>query len=280
MLADALISVQEQTFPYFEVIVADDHSEDEGETKAVVESLNDPRFTYLHLDSRRGPAGARNAASHVCRGEYVSFLDSDDLMRPEKLASHVHILDNDPDAAMVYSDEYIMGPDGRISPSGAAAQRGGPLPSGHIARDFVLESFVATMTVTVRRSILTELGGFDESMEFNEDDDLWFRIMLRHRVVCSDYVAGVRRLHGHNMSIDASRMVSCQIRCMEKYMSSDPAFVAENRQLFLLRLRQTMKTYGWSRLRRFRLPRVTILRAYLGTRSRLKALSLSGGKDD
>jgi glycosyltransferase involved in cell wall biosynthesis len=280
MLMAALSSVQEQTFSEFEVIVVDDHSEDGGETRAVVESLNDPRFIYLQLESRRGPAGARNAASRLCRGEYVSFLDSDDLLRPEKLARHVHLLDHDPDVAMVYSDEYIMGPDGRISPSAAAAQRGGALPSGRIARDFVRESFVATMTVTVRRNVLIELGGFDETMEFNEDDDLWFRIMLRHKVVCSDYVAGVRRLHAHNMSMDTGRMVSCQIECMEKYMGSVPDFVVENRQLFLLRLRRTMKSYGWSRLRRFRFPRMTVLRAYLGARRRLRALSLPGGKDD
>jgi glycosyltransferase involved in cell wall biosynthesis len=272
VLSGALESIQKQTFTDFDVVVADDHSEDDGQTERVVESLRDGRFRYLGLDHRHGPAGARNAASHLCRGEYLSFLDSDDLWMSQKLEDQLPVLKNDPEVAMVYSDEYTLASEGPNSDIPVRPQRRRPLPSGFIAREFFAESFIGTMTVTLRRSVFEEMGGFDESLMFNEDDDLWFRIMLRHKVVCSAYVSGVRRLHGTNMSVDRDEMTYYQFRTIAKYIGSYPDFIQENLELAKKRLNTIFGSYLVLNAKQHSLPRLKVVKAYLHVRNLLHRL--------
>ena len=179
LLTEALQSVQEQTFQDFEVIVVDDHSDDKGETKKIVERLNDSRFKYIYLDANHGPAYARNQALPYCTGEYLSFLDSDDLLSRRKFEVHMILLENNPDVAMIYSDENILYANGKMMGKVHQLWRKSPMPSGYIAKDFIQESFIGNMTVTLRKSIFEEIGGFDENMALNEDDDLFFRIMMK-----------------------------------------------------------------------------------------------------
>src|SRR4030043_1639450 len=82
-LKEALQSVLDQTFQDFEVLVIDDHSTDN--TKEVVESFYDDRITYILNDRARGGAGTRNAGIFRARGEWVAFLDDDDIWLPKRL---------------------------------------------------------------------------------------------------------------------------------------------------------------------------------------------------
>jgi glycosyltransferase involved in cell wall biosynthesis len=272
-LRDALESVRRQSFDDFAVVVVDDHSDDQEETRRVVDSMADRRFSSIYLDRRMGPGGARNRALPYCTGEYLSFLDDDDLMRPEKLKIHVGALQTQPEVAMIYSDEFVVQPDGRIP---EFPLRGGRrLPSGHIARDFFMWSFIGTMTVSLRKSAFEEAGGFDESLIWNEDDDLWFRVMMKHRVLFSDYPAGIRRRHGANMSRNREEMVLSQFRCIEKYMTLYPDFVVANVQAVDLRVREIWRAYRAGKVRNYRFPSRAVLSAYLGLRRRLPAPSAS-----
>lgn len=272
VLAGALKSVLEQSYQNFEVIVVDDYSEDFETTKKVVQSFDDPRFKYVYLDANRGPSGARNAALPFCNGDYISFLDSDDIFRPRKLEVHVEILENNPDVAMVYSDEYVMDSNGEISKVPARAQRTQPLPSGFISKDFFMDSFIGTMTVTLRRSIFEEMGGFDESLLYNEDDDLWFRIMLNYKVICSDYVSGIRRLHGTNMSRDRGKMTYYQFKCISKYIRSYPLFIKENLELVKKRAWSLLKSYILSGYVPLKLPEMRVIKAYFELRKQLEKI--------
>jgi glycosyltransferase involved in cell wall biosynthesis len=261
LLGEALNSVLAQTCQDFEVVIVDDYSEDGGATRKTVESYCDSRFKYICLESNRGPAGARNAALPYCQGEYISFLDSDDLFRPRKLEIHAGILQDNPDVAMVYSDEFHLNYDGSLSERPVRADR--VLPSGFIARDFFMESFIATMTVTLRRTVIAEMGGFDETLIWNEDDDLWFRIMLKYRVICAEYVSGIRRLHATNMSRDRDKMVWYQLQCITKYISSYVDFINANRELVSNRLTAIIRPYVLGSIRNLRIPTLQICKLYL-----------------
>lgn len=263
LLKDALHSVLGQTFQDFEVIVVDDFSDDHGETRRVVESFKDERLIFLPLSNNRGPAAARNAALSLCTGEYLSFLDSDDLMTPRKLEEQVLILDSDPGIAMVYSDEYLLDKAGNISSCTVHSNRIPPLPSGAIARDFFQESFIATMTVTLRRLVFDEMSGFDENLIWNEDDDLWFRIMLKYKVVFSNYPGGIRRIHSDNMSRDREKMTLFQLQCIEKYVRYFPEFIQNNQDIVSKRILSLVLTYIRSKLRRARIPKWSIIRSCL-----------------
>lgn len=270
VLADALQSVREQSYQDFEVIIVDDHSDDNEATKQLVLSLRDERFKYVYLKSNKGPSGVRNAALPLCTGKLISFLDSDDLWRSRKLEVHTAILQNNPDVAMVYSDEYVLSETGRVSEKPVHMDRNSPLPSGYIAREFFEDSFIGVMTVTLRRSVFEEMGGFDESMLYNEDDDLWFRIMLKYKVVCSDYVSGIRRLHETNMSRDRSKMVYYQLQCISKYFDCYPDFMKQNHDVVSRKVRSLLTTYfKWS-VKSLNFPSLRVIGAYTRVRNHLK----------
>ena len=95
LLNRAINSVLRQTFSDFEVIVVDDSSEDD--TKAVVETLKDPRIRYICHDENRGAAAARNTGIRVSRGEHIAFLDSDDEWLSKKLELQIDALTKNPE---------------------------------------------------------------------------------------------------------------------------------------------------------------------------------------
>ncbi|MEW5804784.1 MAG: glycosyltransferase family A protein [bacterium] len=276
ILGEALKSVQEQTYKDFEVIIVDDHSQDNGETRKVVEAFGDCNFKYIYLDKNKGPAGARNAALPFCGGEYLSFLDSDDLLLPQKLKKHVSILDSNLDAAMVYSDEYVLGNDGQLSPLPVRANRKPPLPSGFIASEFLRDSFIGTMTVTLRKIVFEEMKGFDESLIWNEDDDLWLRIMIRYKVICSDYPAGIRRLHESsgsykgNMSKIRDKMVYYQYKSLLKYAETERSFFSKNAAIVKEKSNFIMNQYIRHCIRHFVFPSFESIKLYINLARKIR----------
>ena len=83
LLKEAIQSVFDQTFENFELIVIDDHSTDK--TKDVVSSFHDSRIKYILNDHAKGGAGTRNAGIFRAKGEWIAFLDDDDIWLPKKL---------------------------------------------------------------------------------------------------------------------------------------------------------------------------------------------------
>ena len=102
-LGEAIQSVLDQTFTDFELIVVDDGSTDD--TREVVGSFNDSRIRYIYQENRGLPA-ARNTGIKASRGEYIAFLDSDDIWLTQNLELKVKSLDSHPDAGLVCSDGY------------------------------------------------------------------------------------------------------------------------------------------------------------------------------
>ncbi|TLN28536.1 glycosyltransferase family 2 protein, partial [bacterium] len=94
MVMDAVNSVLRQTFADWELIVVDDGSQDN--TREVIAAVRDERVRYIYQDNQ-GLPGARNSGIRAARGEYVAFLDSDDVFLPHKLAVQVTAMDARPE---------------------------------------------------------------------------------------------------------------------------------------------------------------------------------------
>ena len=165
-LRGAIESVLGQGFPGLEAIVVDDGSTDD--TPAVAASFGD-RIRY-HRQENRGRAAAWNAGVALARGEYLAWLDSDDLWLPGRLARQVPMLDARPEAGLLYSAVDYIDEEGRpadIRPSGR------PTPSGRIMGELLRHNLMQTNAVLARRRLVVEAGPLDDDLTVGEDWDAW-----------------------------------------------------------------------------------------------------------
>jgi len=173
MLREAVESVRAQTYRHWQLIVVDDGSTDGG--PAWVRSLGDERITVTAIPHSGRPALVRNAGIARAKGDYIAFIDSDDRWRRDKLELQVaHHLEPG-GAAWSYTGRAIIDaagtalPDSTFTPWRPVA--------GDIFRKLLLhEAMISLPTVMVRRQLLEHTGGFDESLSFSEDYDLWLRL--------------------------------------------------------------------------------------------------------
>jgi GT2 family glycosyltransferase len=168
-----------------EVIVVDDASTDE--TASVCQTLRD--IKYVRLDSNRGVAGARNEGIGASTGEYVGFLDDDDLRLPNSIDAQVNLLEAHPDAGMVYG-RALYG-DEQCCPKGGSYPD--ECPQGDIFWELMEWNFVPCLTVIFRRACLKRVGMLDESATGVDDWDLWVRISELYPVLATEQAVAIWR---------------------------------------------------------------------------------------
>lgn len=168
----AVASALQQMPPPLEVLVCDDGSTDATQAELLRWQERESRLRYLRIEPNRGtPAPARNLGAYSARGEWVGFLDDDDRWLTGKLALQQSLLDTGVDVIAsdaIRSDGHrYFGVDGGVShPTRAELERANP---------------VILSTALVRRSLLLDVGGFDENPTIAgvEDYDLWLRLADR-----------------------------------------------------------------------------------------------------
>lgn len=163
----ALRSVLAQTRPADEMVLVDDGSQD-GTAELVEQEL--PEVKVLR-QANAGPSAARNKAAAAADGEWLAFLDADDLWLPHKLEVQLAALAEAPDVGMCSSD-WVRQESG-APPLPPLAQ----LPRRRITfRDIVRLNRFQTSTVLVRRELWQDVGGFRSAIDGTEDWDFWMRV--------------------------------------------------------------------------------------------------------
>ena len=198
-LRPALESVFDQTFTDWELLIADDGSG--AATHAYLQSLEDPRVKVLWMQHTGKPAVVSNAALRSARGEYVAFLDSDDLWLPGKLAAQVESLRNHPQCKWSYTKFALVDASGK--PIVSARTRDWPVPNGWILEKILTESTViAQPSVVVSRRFLEQLGAFDEELVMCYDDELWLRLAAHSEIDAVDQPLTLIRRHSQHSGSD------------------------------------------------------------------------------
>ncbi|MBI4546090.1 MAG: glycosyltransferase family 2 protein [Gemmatimonadetes bacterium] len=170
LLRLAVDSVLQQTHGELELIVADDSSTDE--TQRYIAGLTDPRVRYLTLPHTGNVAQIRNEGARAARGEYLAFLDSDDLWAPQKLEVQLSRMQ---DGCWSHTQYELIDAEGIRIPFRAGAS---VALSGWIARDVIVaEAAPALATVLLRRTAFEKIGGFDEDTN-REDYAFLLRLAL------------------------------------------------------------------------------------------------------
>jgi len=173
-LGRAVFSVLGQTYKGFELVVVDDGSTDE--TRERLLAFGDRVHVVTH-ETNRGVSAARNTGIRVSRGPLLAFLDSDDYWLPEKLEAQVEFLGEHPDRSICQTEEIWIRRGRRVNPGRKHLK-----PSGDIFFPSLERCLVSPSAVMLRRSLLDEVGFFDETLPVCEDYDLWLRIACRYPV--------------------------------------------------------------------------------------------------
>jgi glycosyltransferase involved in cell wall biosynthesis len=217
----AVESVCGQTFADWELIIADDGSD--AETRAFLAGLAKPsRIRVLELSHTGNPSAVRNAALREARGEYVAFLDSDDVWMPRKLELQVAGLRASPACRWCYTGWVLIDEAGKTRAS--SPKTWVPYRGAILEKLLTLEATVATAAVLVERSLLAQVGGFDEQLPMFEDYDLWMRLAARSEVALIDQPLICVRLHDEHYSRVGIPMVAGRYRLLAKVLAraTDP----------------------------------------------------------
>ena len=222
-LRAAIDSALAQTHPDTEVIAVDDGSTDE--TPAILASYGD-RIRIVTQPNRGLPA-ARNAGFTVAGGAYLLFLDSDDRLDPDAIAAHLAALEPDPQRALTYGGWRLTDPEGRVD---GEVQP----PCGSVSLEDLLlrRVFFMASAVLLRRSCFEAVGGFDQTLPWGEDVDLWLRLRLAgYNFGCIDRPLFDYRIHPHSLtaSVDAGQETAWR-RGLDHFFAL-PAVPAEVRAL-------------------------------------------------
>ncbi len=173
-LPETIENVLSQTYNDFEVIVVNDGSSDE--TEQWVSQIKDPRFKLIFQENQ-GLAGARNTGIAQAKGEYITFLDADDLWEPTKLEKQVCVLEDNPEIALVYTWVAFIDEAGKHT--GRVFKNEA---EGDVWKTLTEHNIVECGSVAmVRRSCFEAVGLFDRNLGSSvEDWDMWLRMASKY----------------------------------------------------------------------------------------------------
>ncbi len=203
-LAQTLESVFSQTYKDFEVVVVDDGSTDG--TQEMLDKCGHP-IRCFRQDNQGEPA-SRNKLIELAQSEYITFIDSDDLLFPYAIEDLMSLIESNGPDTIAYGT-YV-----RIDENGGPIKRKQhDLPAGHVAVDLFERIFVHSCGTLCRRQLLKDAGGFDVSLPVCSPYALWLELSLGHDFYPASRPMFKRRRHSGNMSayVFENRMIELNV---------------------------------------------------------------------
>lgn len=210
-LREAIESAVRQTHSSIEVVVVDDGSPDNTEAVA----LSIPGLVYVR-QRNRGLSAARNTGLRHCTGQFVVFLDADDRLMPNMIATGLIHFSQNPDIGLVAGHFRLISANGRVL--GVPEQR--TAAADHYV-ELIRDYFVGPPGgILWRRATLEQVGGFDASVNPAADYDMTLRVARVSAIAVHDEVVLEYRRHGANMSGDPASMLVTTMVALKKQRAS------------------------------------------------------------
>jgi glycosyltransferase involved in cell wall biosynthesis len=241
-VAEAFLSVQQQTYQNFEIVAVNDGSTDDTPRLLERHAQADSRIRVVS-QVNRGLAAARNAGLREARGEFVCFLDADDVLLPDKFEKQVRYLGENSGVDLVYSDYFISNTE--LELTGLIATR---IPKGDMRAAYVRKNWFACMTPLVRRSLIDKVGEFDETLRASEDWDYWIRCASAGVFGYLPGPVAIYRSHPAQMHTDGGRMFNAGKRVICKHFRSNPRQYTRAMAAFY----ELHAKYAWSNRKRLK----------------------------
>jgi glycosyltransferase involved in cell wall biosynthesis len=215
-IRETIDSVLNQTFQDFELIVINDGSQDT--TVEIVEGIQDPRLKLFSYPNA-GQAMSRNRGFSHAVGEYISFLDADDLWTPDKLDAQLKALQENPQAAVAYSWTNYIDESGQYLRQGSYVK-----VSGDVFKNLLVVNFLENgSNPLIRAKALAEVGGFDGSLTAAEDWDMWLRLAARYHFVAVPSPQILYRVSATSSSANVSKLEAGCLPAIERAFSQVPS---------------------------------------------------------
>jgi len=176
----ALDSVIRQAYSPVELIIVDVGSADNSVAEIQEWLRGHPGFPFLQVETNVGNCVAFNMALKTAKGKYVIDLSADDELMPQRIAQGVICMEEDDGIGVQFSDAELIGPTGNHIGFHSDRFPHDTVPQGKIFREVLSRYFINSPTTMFRKSLLDELGGYDESLAY-EDFDFWIRSTPRTR---------------------------------------------------------------------------------------------------
>ncbi|TLV01150.1 glycosyltransferase [Dyadobacter luticola] len=203
-IEETLTSVFYQTYPYIQLIVIDNASTDG--TRSVIETFKAkaPAFQYIQNPFNVGLCKAFNQGLLVAQGKYVIDLSGDDIMIADRIEKQVACFEElSSDYGVIFSNATYINEQGRKLNNHYVIDRNGKslekIPSGDVYKNVLEKYFICTPTMMMRTESLNQLGGYDESLLF-EDFDFWVRSSVRFKYFYQDEILTLKRVLSGSLS--------------------------------------------------------------------------------
>mgnify|MGYP000097149086 CR=1 FL=1 len=206
LLAQTVDSVLRQTYTRWELVVVDDKSDDD--TWAWLQSINDDRVRKIHRDQHSERSKTRNIGFAASQGEYVLFLDDDDLLTEQALATHVAALTQHPTAVASIGSYLMFDADGNEEAMQIVRR---PMLR-NLWQEFLFGWMATAGHSLFRRSLLTTLGGWNEAYSFGEDHELWLRAARIGPIALLPEMVLKFRVHSGQVRPQQSRQLLTELR--------------------------------------------------------------------
>ena len=207
-LKETIESVLAQTYKDYEIVIVDDGSTDG--TEQVLKEAGYPVRYYWQQNS--GDAAARNKLVELAQGQYIAFLDSDDLLIPDAIERMTRAVAAESKEVIVYGPYLRIDENGQVF--GKCKRK---LYSGNITGRLFQDILIHSCGSMLPKRTLEEAGGFDTSLPVCSDYDLWLRLSLKYRFIALPEPTFKRRRHSGNLSLRSTQNRITELKVLERF---------------------------------------------------------------
>jgi len=264
-ISEGIDSALNQTFKDFEIIIVDDGSTDN--TKEIVQEYIEkhPKIIKYFYQSNQGVASARNKGIMESKGEYIAILEADDVWLPEKIRMQVKILNENSDAAMVYTDAEMFEGDHLIRASLCHSTHAnqkidgfrkkiqqcqfndGTILKESLFDELLFGNLIVTLSVVMRKNCLSDVGNFDSHLAI-DDYDYWIRISEKFPIIYLNKITTRYRYRENSLSgknsLRSARYNEFGAKAIEKVLKKYP----NKKNILAKRISLLYRTSCWSYL--------------------------------
>jgi glycosyltransferase involved in cell wall biosynthesis len=221
MIFTTIESVVKQTYSDLEILVVND-GECDREIRDIIDLFADNRIHYLRNHSKKGANGARNTGFKNAKGNFIAFLDDDDIWYPQKIEKQIIKFNkSSEDVGLIYSGFEIAS-----SIESKLIKIKYPEKSGYVLKDILYANFIGSPTPLIKKKIFSTTGIYDENLESAQDWDLWIRIADKTYFEFVDEILARYIVHGDQISVDFNK----KIRSMEYILRKFNTLYSNNKK--------------------------------------------------